>query len=90
MSGIKETKPLSEIDPEMFALMQNEYKRQTGGLELIASEVSRPPSSPFSLCQLAALAAAAAARCLPLCADTLACLRRTSPRPRSWSAWAAA
>ena len=40
MSGIKETKPLSEIDPEMFKLMQQEYDRQIGGLELIASEVS--------------------------------------------------
>ena len=40
MSGIKETKPLSEIDPEMFKLMQSEYDRQIGGLELIASEVS--------------------------------------------------
>ena len=39
MSGIKETKPLSEIDPEMFKLMQEEYDRQIGGLELIASEV---------------------------------------------------
>ena len=39
MSGIKETKPLAEIDPEMFELIQQEYNRQTGGLELIASEV---------------------------------------------------
>ena len=54
MSGIKETKPLSEIDPEMFALMQNEYKRQTGGLELIASEVrlKSRARSVKPLCQL--------------------------------------
>ena len=39
MSGIKETKLLAEIDPEMFELIQQEYNRQTGGLELIASEV---------------------------------------------------
>jgi glycine/serine hydroxymethyltransferase len=45
MSGIKETKPLSEIDPEMFKLMQQEYDRQIGGLELIASEVSALSSS---------------------------------------------
>ena len=43
MSGIKETKPLAEIDPEMFELIQQEYNRQTGGLELIASEVRHLP-----------------------------------------------
>lgn len=30
---------LAEHDPEMFALIEEERKRQAGGLELIASEV---------------------------------------------------
>ena len=42
MSGIKETK-LVEIDREMHELIQQEYNRQTGGLELIASEVRHLP-----------------------------------------------
>lgn len=37
-SELRESKPLSEIDPEMHTLMWQEYERQTGGLELIASE----------------------------------------------------
>jgi len=36
MDGI--TKPLKELDPEVYAAIKNEEKRQTTGLELIASE----------------------------------------------------
>ena len=43
MSGIKENKSLVEIDREMHELIQQEYNRQTGGLELIASEVRHLP-----------------------------------------------
>ena len=60
MSGIKETKPLSEIDPEMFKLMQQEYDRQIGGLELIASEVS-------ASCQPSECRARARRRCPSRC-----------------------
>ena len=60
MSGIKETKPLSEIDPEMFKLMQQEYDRQIGGLELIASEVS-------ASCQPSECQARARRRCPSRC-----------------------
>lgn len=37
-------KLLAESDPEIFALIQKEKKRQIEGLELIASEVSFRPS----------------------------------------------
>lgn len=35
----KGTEPLSEDDPEVWKLVQEEKHRQTSGLELIASEV---------------------------------------------------
>ena len=31
--------PLAQADPEVFALLEEEKRRQVGGLELIASEV---------------------------------------------------
>ena len=35
---MRESKPLSEVDPEVHTLVKQEYARQIGGLELIASE----------------------------------------------------
>ena len=36
---LQQNKPLSEVDPELFQLIEGERKRQWIGLELIASEV---------------------------------------------------
>jgi hypothetical protein len=36
---LNQNKPLSEVDPELFQLIEGERKRQWIGLELIASEV---------------------------------------------------
>jgi len=45
-------RPLSEVDPEMFALIQEEKERQLSGLELIASEnfTSRAVMSALGSC----------------------------------------
>lgn len=37
-------RPLSEVDPEVYQLIQEEYERQKYGIELIASEVTHQPS----------------------------------------------
>lgn len=36
---LKQNKPLEEVDPELFDLIERERTRQWKGLELIASEV---------------------------------------------------
>ncbi len=41
-------KPLSQIDPEVFGLINEEYDRQKSGLELIASEVTFQSRSFFT------------------------------------------
>jgi len=41
-SAATSPKPLSEVDPEVFGLINDEYERQKYGIELIASEVALP------------------------------------------------